>query len=88
MINGLVEINELDFRIEQLKNKLKKEVRVREDDTPGAMLEEIKKICNDCLIHHINRKGAECDTNYILWLASAIVYQKAKLEALPRGEVK
>ena len=49
------------------------------------MLEEIKKICNDCLIHHINRKGAECDTNYILWLASAIVYQKAKLEALPRG---
>ena len=35
MINGLVEINELDFRIEQLKNKLKKEVRVREDDTPG-----------------------------------------------------
>ena len=43
MINGLVEINELDFRIEQLKNKLKKEIRVREDDTPEAVLEGNRK---------------------------------------------
>jgi len=85
VINGLVGINELAFRIRKLKNNLKKEIRVREDDTPEAVLEEIKRICNDCLIYHINKKGAECDTDYILWLASAIVYQIARLEALRGG---
>ena len=74
-MNSLVGINEIAARIE-------KQIRVSEDDAPEAVLAEIKQICNDCLIYHINRKGAECDTNYILWLASAIVYQIAKLEAL------
>ena len=82
MMNSLVGINEIAARIERLKNSLKKEIRVSGDDVPEAVLAEIKQICNDCLIYHINRKGAECDTNYILWLASAIVYQIAKLEAL------
>jgi len=70
-------INNLAARIERLKNNLKKEIQVCEDDTPEAVLAEIKGICNDCIIYHINRKDAECDTNYILWLASAIVYQIA-----------
>jgi len=87
MMNSLVGINEIAARIERLKNSLKKEIRISKDDVPEAVLAEIKKICNDCLIYHLNRKGAECDTNYILWLASAIVYQIAKLEVLQeRGE--
>ena len=60
MMNSLVGINEIAARIERLKNSLKKEIRVSEDDVPEAVLAEIKQICNDCLIYHINRKGAEC----------------------------
>ena len=62
-------INNLTARIERLKNNLKKEIQVCEDDTPRGCASRNKGICNNCIIYYINRKGAECDTNYILWLA-------------------
>jgi len=57
MVNSLVGINEIAARIERLKNSLEKEIRVSEDDALArAALAEIKQICNDCLIYHINKK--------------------------------
>ena len=72
----------LEKIIINIAKRLKDEIRVSEDESPEDILKEIKVICQDCIIYHINRMGAKCDTEYILWLTAAIIYQIAKLEAL------